>query len=157
MNEIFDKIKLEMFEVLPGDYEKFVTTDIDVPVSPEELRKLKYRKTVFLLSDFRSIQMGFSVNLKPVQIDAEINYHRSEFIDFFRKLQSNYSWIISEMPVAKELLSPLWEKEFTDDEIMYVFQNYQNIIEKLPSISLTEEEAEKRRKELIDMGCTISE
>ena len=98
MKTIYDVITLDMIKILPGDYEKFVThntftTDVDIPSNDEELKIIKYRTITFLLSDFQSIQMGFSVPIKPITLNEETSVHRLEFIDFFRKLHSNYTWI----------------------------------------------------------------
>lgn len=157
MKSVNDIIKMSMIKNYPGDYEKFVGKDLPHNISEEELIKIKDRAIKGYIDDFQAYQIGFSDPVKEVAVCDEIKQHQKEIIGLFRFLQETYIWLMNEIPEVKELLSPLWLKEYSEEEILYIAQSAHEIITLSSPESTTLEESAKRRNYLESIGYTINE
>ena len=141
----------------PSDYEKF-KSEYDInSVSESELKEIKTRYIYYLLLNLRKFQLGFSLTINQKTISSNILAFENEFVTYFRQLQEDYLWLLKEVPASAELLSPLWAKEYSNDDILNIIQNLQNVIDKIPSKSESLSKSIQKREELEKMGCSVGE
>ena len=156
MQNIFDKITPEMIRVLPDDFEKF-SPYCENSITEAEIKKVKHKALISSILHMQRFQLGFSIPIKEVHVSEDIEFHRTEFLALFRSLKEEYITIASQLPEALEFLSPLWADDFSDEEIMYITQNAQNVLDTSDPPVISEEESKTRREEFIKKGYTVNE